>query len=110
MRKLMVIIMALVFLGMASPIFAETLNTGKPDIPVIVYKTEDLMDFAIKHLMEGGKVTDTIFIKTIQAVVPNGTRCSVIETKIWGGMKKIRILEGEFEGAVGWVQIEFVKQ
>jgi hypothetical protein len=33
----------------------------------------------------------------------------VIETKILGGIKKVRIIEGESEGVVGWVQIEFVK-
>ncbi|MEJ2093262.1 MAG: hypothetical protein P8X65_13855 [Syntrophobacterales bacterium] len=109
MRKMMVAIMVLVFLGTALPIFAETLSSpsGDPKVPVIVFKTEDLMDYGIKHINKGGDVRDPTFLKTIRALVPSGTRCSVIKSG-WT-RKKVRILEGRFEGAVGWVPTEMVK-
>ena len=88
---------------------AETLEA--PSGKVIVFKTEDLMDYAIKHINERKSTSDPTFLQTIAALVDNGTKCSVIKSGsgLLSYRRQVRILNGRFKGVIGWVNGEFVK-
>ncbi|MFA4901611.1 MAG: hypothetical protein WC600_02580 [Desulfobaccales bacterium] len=107
-KKIGIFSLFLAFL-LAVPGFAETLEA--PSGKVIVFKTEDLMDYAIKHISEKKEPSDPLFLQTIAALVDNGTQCSVIKSgsSRLSYRRKVRILNGRSRGAVGWVNGEFVK-
>ena len=101
----MVMAIVLVFGLMTISAQAATLqsNSGK----VLLFKSEDLMDFAMSHLVDKGSPTDQAFLSTIAALVDNGTRCSIIKSKFT--RKLVRVLEGHFKGTVGWTPTEMVR-
>ncbi len=100
-----VMVLVVVFGLMGVAVQAATLqgNSGK----VLLFKSEDLMDFAMSHLVDKGSPTDPAFLSTIAALVDNGTRCSVIKSKFT--RKLVRVLEGRFKGTVGWTPTEMVR-
>lgn len=86
--------------------YAEELVSGGGGW-VLVFKTEDQLKFATKHIVEGGSNWDPVFMDTIKVMVQDGTKCSVIEKK--SGVRKVRILTGPWKGKIGWVHSERVR-
>ncbi len=89
--------------------FAQAASLVCPDGggQVVVFKTEDLMDYAIDHINAKKDLYDPTLLTTIAALVPSGTRCSILKTT-WT-RKQVRLLEGKFKGTVGWVPREMVR-
>jgi hypothetical protein len=100
---LMVVFLLLGLLAVAAQAATLQSNSGK----VILFKSEDLMDFAMSHLADKGSPMDPTFLSTIAALVDNGTRCSIIKSKFT--RKLVRVLEGRFKGTVGWTPMEMVR-
>jgi hypothetical protein len=105
--KMLTLAMLVVILLGIMPITtqAETLS-GSGEL-VILFKTQDQMEFAINHLNSGGSVRDTDFLNTIAGSPQSGTMCSVIKST-WT-TKQVRVMEGPFQGVVGWTPFEFVQ-
>jgi len=107
MKKLGVLAMVLAFCmsGLVIVTQAETLQ-GPDSHQVLLFKSQDRMDFAIKHLASGGSYMDPVYLSTIAGLVDSGTRCSVIKSTLL--RKQVRVLEGPFKGVVGWTATEMV--
>jgi len=99
----MVVVSILGLVGIAAQAATLQSNSGK----VLLFKSEDLMDFAMSHLVDKGSPMDPAFLSTIAALVDNGTRCSIIKSKFT--RKLVRVLEGRFKGVVGWTPTEMVR-
>ena len=99
----MVIVLLLGLMTIA--VQAETLQ-GPDNHKVLIFKSLDQMDFAAKHIANGGSCFDMAYMNTVVALVASGTRCSVIKSN-WL-TKKVRIMEGPCKGRVGWTPTEMV--
>ncbi|MFH1595450.1 MAG: hypothetical protein ABIG94_03645 [Pseudomonadota bacterium] len=105
-RLLTTVMVVVLLLGlMAIAAHAETLQARQGD-KVLLFKSQDQMDFAIKHLASGGSFMDPAYLSTIAGLVDSGTRCSVIKST-WT-TKRVRIMEGPFKGVTGWTPSEMV--
>ena len=105
-RLLTIVMMVVLLLGlMATAAQAETIQ-GPSGHKVILFKSQDQMDFAIKYMASGGSVMDPAYLSTIAGLVDSGTRCSVIKSTLT--TKRVRIMEGPFKGVTGWTPSEMV--
>ncbi|WP_449245609.1 hypothetical protein [Desulfobacca acetoxidans] len=108
-KILIILVIIIISQILSSPVIAEQLVA--PSGKIIVFKSEDLMDYGIKHINEKKSLTDPTFLSTIAALVDSGTRCSVIKSGsgLLSYRRQVRILEGRFNGTIGWVPGEFIK-
>ena len=109
MKKVMVILLLVIAASFSGVAYAEQLfsSKGDPNIPVIVFKTEDSMVQGFQYPLSGGSDNDPKFLSYAVGTLPSGTRCKVIEITSLG--KKVRILSGPYEGKVGWVPAKMVR-
>jgi hypothetical protein len=101
-------ILILLFILVAFPVqAAQLIISTDPGASVFVFKTEDLMEYGIQHILDHKSVYDQKFIFTLVAIVSPKTECSIIKSN-WSCLQ-IRILEGKFRGIIGWVPRETLK-
>ncbi|MCG2721597.1 MAG: hypothetical protein L6290_06245 [Thermodesulfovibrionales bacterium] len=104
LRTLLVVLFLCLFVNVG---FAEQLVSPSGGQYVLVFKTEDLLDYAIRHISSGGSAFEPTYVDTVRAMVESGTACSVIKRK--SGKRQVRILSGVHKGAIGWVPFEMVQ-
>jgi len=106
---LLVLALALVLI-LPSFALSETLfsPTGDDNVPVIVFKSENSMQEAIKFLNSGGSIFNyKIFGQYVRAIPDSGTPCIVLKSKL--GKREVKITGGPHSGKVGWVTSEMVR-
>jgi hypothetical protein len=60
------------------------------------------------ELYEGaGKKVTPAYIQRTVALVPSGTKASLQKSSFFSGLCKVLIVEGKFQGVIGWVPIEW---
>jgi hypothetical protein len=87
---------------------AEMLASPSGGQYVIVFKTEDTMNYFIKECMgKGNRIYSDDCISCVAIMTQSGTRCSIIKKSILA--RKVRIMQGPHNGKVGWVPMEMVR-
>lgn len=98
-----------VFLGALPPLtIAEILASPSGAQYVIVFKTEDTMDYFIKECSgKGNRIFKDDCLSCVAATIQSGTPCSIIKKTLL--TRKIRIIQGPHKGRVGWVPMEMIR-
>jgi len=105
-RLLTTVMLVVLLLGLNAIAVQAVTIQGPSGHQVILFKSQDRMDFAIKHIASGGSYMEPAYLSTIAGLVDSGTRCSVIKST-WT-TKRVRIMEGPFKGVTGWTPSEMV--
>lgn len=74
---------------------------------VILYKSPQAFKEAMELYDGAGKKVTPAYIQRTAALVPAGTKASIIESSFSKGLSKVLIVEGKFQGTIGWVPNEW---
>jgi hypothetical protein len=74
---------------------------------VLVFKTKDRYEYFARECTSGGRRFDDDCSSCLRVMAPSGTHCSVIDGK--KSTKKIRLMDGEYKGMIGWVPGEMIQ-
>jgi hypothetical protein len=111
------ILFILLFASLAQ---SEQLVSPSGGDQVIVFKTQDMMNYAIKVLATepplrppgassgNWRVFEPRVFDTIRCIPTSGTEVSVIKSS-WLSGSQVRIMNGPHRGKIGWVPSEMIK-